>query len=812
MKEDCFHCGLSIPKGERLDFDNKAFCCTGCRAVYTILRDNGLAAYYEMEKSPGASPKSGRSYEFLDNEDIVRKLLTFDEDGTAVVSFHIPHIHCSSCIWILENLHRLDARIRVSTVNFPRKRVSITFDKSGMPLREVAELLAKIGYEPHITLDDYGAVGKKADRSLTIKLGVAFFAFGNIMLLSFPEYLDADEFWLDRYKGFLRFLIFLLALPSFLYSASGYYTAAYRSLKAGFLSIEVPIALGIVIMFVRSVADMWLNHGPGFFDSMAGLIFFMLLGKMFQSKTYAFLSFERDYRSYFPIAVTRILPGGREESVPVYQIGKGDELLVRNLEIIPADGTLASETAAIDYSFVTGEATLVEKKKGDGVFAGGKHIGPGIRVTVQKPVSQSYLTQLWEHDVFHKKSHKDFTTATDRISRYFTPALLGLAILGFGYWIIRDSTTAFDVFTAVLIVACPCALALTAPFTLGNILRIMGRNGFYLKNAQVIEQLAAADTIVFDKTGTLTSTRQSHIGYEGAALDEKQLGLIRSTLRASNHPLSRMLYESLPTAFHSQPDEFFETAGEGIEARFGTDTVRIGSASFTQTQASPGGTKVYVTVNAASRGSFAFRNRYRPGVDALFSRLTRFRLKVLSGDNAEERSTLQQRLPQADELVFGYKPQEKLGFIKKLQEEGHRVIMVGDGLNDAGALAQSNAGIAISEDINVFSPACDAILDATAFGKLDRLLLLSRRAILVIRLSFAISLLYNAVGLYFALTGQLSPLFAAVIMPLSTVTIISFVTVLGNFFARLAGLHEKSKKSAKGERVTNVIFSSATPV
>lgn len=812
MKEACFHCGQSIPKGGKIDFDDKMFCCPGCQTVYTIFRDNGMAAYYEMETAPGASPDAAATYAYLDNEDIVRKLLDFDEDGTAVVTFHIPHIHCSSCIWILENLGRLEPRIRLSSVNFPKKKVSITFDRAALPLKDVAALLARIGYEPNITLGDYGTAAKKTDRSLMLKLGVAFFSFGNIMLLSFPEYLDADEFWLDHYKGFLRLMILLLALPSFLYSASGYYVAAWRSLKAGYLSIEIPIALGIVVMFVRSVFDMGFNHGPGFFDSMAGLIFFMLLGKMFQSKTYDFLSFERDYRSYFPIAVTRIAAGGREESVPVHQIGKGDELLVRNLEIIPADGVLDSDTASIDYSFVTGEATLVDKKKGDTVFAGGKHVGPGVRIIVQKPVSQSYLTQLWEHDVFRKKGRRDFQTATDRISRYFTPALLGLSVLGFAYWIPRDATTAFNVLTAVLIVACPCALALTAPFTLGNILRIMGRHGFYLKNAQVIEQLAAADTLVFDKTGTLTTTRQSRIHYEGRELDGKQLGLVRSALRASNHPLSRMLYDFLPDAAPLRPDGFSETPGQGLEAVFGNDVVRIGSASFTGAASSSGQTQVFVSVNGDMAGSFVVRNQYRNGLEALFARLGNFRLKVLSGDNEGERALLEKGLPQVGEFVFGHKPDEKLGFIRKLQEEGSRVIMVGDGLNDAGALAQSDAGIAISEDINVFSPACDAILDAAAFDKLDRFLLLARRAILIIRMSFALSLLYNAVGLYFALTGQLSPLFAAVIMPLSTVTIISFVTVAGNLSARLAQLGPEAKKQADRQSVTNIIFPAGAPV
>ena len=235
------------------------------------------------------------------------------------------------------------------------------------------------------------------------------------------------------------------------------------------LNIDIPIALGIIVMFVRSTVDIIFGYGQGFFDSMCGLIFFMLLGKLFQTKTYDFLSFERDYKSYFPIAITKVLPNGTEEAVQVYDIEKGDRLLIRNQELIPVDGILISEKASIDYSFVTGEEVAVAKKSGDKVFAGGKQLGKVIEMEVLFSVSNSYLTQLWSNDVFQKRVDQKHKTITDKISRYFTPALLGLAIVSFIYWIFIDVTTAFNVFTAILIVACPCALALTAPFTLGNV-------------------------------------------------------------------------------------------------------------------------------------------------------------------------------------------------------------------------------------------------------------------------------------------------------------------------------------------------------
>ncbi|MBF2709794.1 heavy metal translocating P-type ATPase [Flavobacterium soyangense] len=787
-EKSCFHCGLGVIKEDQIVFDEKVFCCNGCKTVYEIFSLNDMTCYYDFEKSPGATPIdiSGK-YDFLDNESIVSKLLEFQEDKTAIVSLNIPHIHCSSCIWILENLQKLQKGISISQVNFPEKKVRITYNPDVVSLKTIVHLLSSIGYEPYISLENYETGKNNVDRSLTYKLGLAFFCFGNIMLLSFPEYFEVKEYWLDNYRPFFRWLIFALSLPSFLYSASGYYVSAYKSIKSGMLNIDIPIALGIIIFFVRSTFDIVMNYGSGFFDSLTGLIFFMLLGKMFQIKTYSFLSFERDFKSYFPIAITRIKSDTSEESVPIYDIEKGNRLLIRNQELIPVDGILISDKAEIDYSFVTGEAIPITKKSGDKVFAGGKQIGKVIEMEVLHSVSQSYLTQLWSNDVFQKNVEQRHKSITDKISRYFTPILLLIAFSGFGYWIFIDSNTAFNVFTAVLIVACPCALALTAPFTMGNVLRILGKKKFYLKNALVIEQLAKVDTIVFDKTGTITTNKKSNISYEGKAFSEENLVILKSVLRASNHPLSRMLYDFLPETKRLKINDFQEITGKGIQANIDGIKVQVGSADFVgkSKENSIQQTTVHIKINDVYFGKYIFNNQYREGLEELFRNLSiNYQIKVLSGDNEGERETLSSILPKETELIFNQKPEQKLEFIKKLQQEGKNVMMVGDGLNDAGALAQSNIGISISENVNVFSPACDAILDANEFKKLNYFLKLSKKAITTIKMSFALSLLYNVVGLSFAITGNLMPLVAAIIMPLSTVTIVSFVTVMSNFYAR----------------------------
>ncbi|RBA28252.1 heavy metal translocating P-type ATPase [Flavobacterium tibetense] len=785
---NCFHCGNEINKKDEVVFDEKKFCCTGCKTVYEIFSQNDLTCYYDFQASPGATPQDiNGKYEFLDDEKIIDKLLEFQEDTTHIVSLYIPHIHCSSCIWILENLQKLKEGIGTSQVNFPEKKVRITFNSEQTSLKEIVYLLSSIGYEPYISLENFDEGKKKVDRSLIYKIGIAFFCFGNIMLLSFPEYFEVEEFWINQYRGFFRWLIFALALPSFIYSASGYYVSAWKSIKSGLLNIDIPIALGIVVMFLRSTVDIIFDFGQGFFDSMTGLIFFMLLGKLFQQKTYDFLSFERDYKSYFPIAITKLLPNGEEIAVQVYDIEKGDRLLIRNQELIPVDGILISEKASIDYSFVTGEAVPIEKKSGDKLYAGGKQQGKVIEMEVLFSVSQSYLTQLWSNDVFQKKVNQHHKTITDKISRYFTPALLALAFLSFFYWIFIDTATAFNVFTAILIVACPCALALTAPFTLGNVLRIMGNRKFYLKNALVVEQLAQVDTLVFDKTGTITTNKKTAIVYEGETLTSNELQLLKNTLRGSNHPLSRRLYDFLPEFERMNVDEFEEVIGKGIFAKFDTNDVKLGSSSFVKNlnESTHKKTKVHVEINGIYKGSYVFNNQYRKGLEQLFESLAKeYDLVVLSGDNDGERAILTKMLPSKTTLVFNQKPEQKLAYIEQLQQKGKNVMMIGDGLNDAGALAQSNVGLSISENVNVFSPACDGIMDASQFDKIGFFMKYSKNAMKTIYMSFGLSILYNIVGLSYAVTGNLSPLVAAIIMPLSTITIVSFVTIMSNYYAR----------------------------
>lgn len=780
MAENCFHCGQEIDK-DRIFFDEKAFCCNGCKSVYEILNANNLGNFYELNKNSGIRPDENLSqFDYLDTPEIFEKVVDFSEGNTSVVTFKIPVIHCSSCIWLLESLQDLNTNIRYSQVNFTKKTLQVSFNQNELPLSELAKFLTNLGYKPVISLETADKKEVAVDRSLTIKVAVAGFAFGNAMMFAFPEYLNTGssvDFWLEEFAPFFRFLTFLLSIPVVVYSASDYYKSAWLGLKNKIVNIDVPIVLGILVLFFRSVYEIATNYGPGYFDTLCGLLFFMLLGKIFQKRTYSALSYDRDYKSFYPIAVTKVDFGGQQQNILLSDIKVGDRILVRNQEIIPVDAVLINGEGNIDNSFITGESATITKNPGDKIFAGGKQIGSILELEVIKTVNQSYLTQLWNKEAF-RKEELGLDTLVNQISKYFTFIIIGITLLAGIYWYQIDFEKMFQVVSAILIVACPCALALSTPFTMGHIMRILGRNKMYVKDAHTIEKMAKIDTLVFDKTGTITYNKKANISFEGKEIAEFDLKNIKSLLKNSNHPLSKSLYEFLEVQDEYLPIENFkETAGKGYEATVRGKVYKIGSAKFTHQEAKSLETAVYIERDGEFLGKYIFKNEYRDGLAEMAKELKDYKIHVLSGDNSSEEQTLKNLIPNITEMRFSQSPEDKLEYIKSLQDQGKKVAMLGDGLNDAGALKQSNIGIAIADDTNSFTPSSDVIMNGGVLTKLHDYFALTKDAMIIVKLTFGISFLYNVVGLTAAVLGEMSPLFAAILMPLSSISVVAFTSL-----------------------------------
>jgi P-type Cu+ transporter len=795
----CYHCGDEC-KDDSIRIDEKLFCCNGCKTVYEILDQNKLCNYYNLDQTPGISPSLnfGNRFDYLDDPSTIQKILDFQDENISKATFHIPQMHCSSCIWLLENLYKLNSAVTHSQVDFLKKELNVTFIHNRISLKELVKLLTSIGYEPQILLESVEQkTDSKVSQTLHLRIGVAGFCFLNVMVFSFPEYLGIDI--TDSFlKTFFVTLNVILSLPVVFFSGWEYFGSAIKGLRKKIINIDFPISLGVLALFGRSIYEAATQTGAGYFDSLTGLIFLLLIGKFFQEKTYSYLNFERNYKSFFPLSVKikskdPAFDGqdGTEKSIPINKLMVGNRIIVRKNEIIPADSILFNGDGRIDYSFVTGESKPVSKVSGEMIYAGGRQLGSAIELEVIREVSQSYLTQLWNNDIFNKKSESFFTNFSNVISKRFTIFVLLTAFISAAFWLPSSIATAINVFTAVLIVACPCAIALSVPFTFGNAMRIFGRNKFYLRNTSVIEDLGKIDSIVFDKTGTITQLGKSGLVFTGTVLNSFQQKLIKSLVRNSTHPLSLKIYNSLEADEFFPVTKFDEIPGLGISGVVYGNFIKVGSKEFVNQIEDDDNftTKIFVSARDEVLGYFTVTNSYREGISEIIKSLgKRFKLSLLSGDNEGEKFNLMKFFNKEDELLFNQSPEDKLDFVKSLQSSNKKVLMVGDGLNDAGALKQSDVGIAVTEDISSFSPACDAILDASNLKSLPMFLDYSKSAIKIIYISFVISFLYNLIGLSFAIQGMLSPLIAAILMPLSSISVVLFATISTNLLAKRRGL------------------------
>ena len=788
IENTCIHCGADCGKTPVI-WNDLNFCCNGCKTVYQLLNENKLYKYYQLEDSPGIKVETtefGNKYAFLDNTEVKEKLISFTEGNISKVKLFIPVIHCASCIWLLENLSKLNHGIRYSFVNFTKKEVDITFDESVISLRQLVELLSSIHYIPDLSQslkdkpDD-----KQSYKKLLYKIGVAGFVFVNVMTYSLPAYFNGRPLD-DKLQSVLSMLSYLLVIPVVLYSGSDYYISAFKNIIKKNISIDLPIAIGIIVLFLVTTWEIFFTGGAGYCDSLSGLIFFLLLGKWFQSKTYEALSFERNYKSYFPIAVTKINKQ-IEESILLEKIKVNDELIIRSKELIPADSVLVEGEGQIDYSFVTGESNPVVKKSGEFIYAGGRQMGGMIKIRVKKDVNQSHLTQLWNQDKSYEKPTDSLKTLSDKIGQRFTIVIIIIAIAGFAFWYWKgDMHKAIFVFTSVLIIACPCALALSIPFTFGNTMRIFGQAGLYIKNTGVIEKMSHITAIVFDKTGTLTQPNETRTEYSGTPLSTDEKAAVFSLARQSTHPLSYTIASFLQNSAYTTPEHFIEMAGRGIFGKVNNLEIRLGSEEFVSNQPSINGKRtsvVFVSVNNTLKGHFTINNLYREGFEKMIESLkNKFKLYLVSGDNDAEAQNLTKHFGK-NNLLFNQKPGDKAEFIKSLQEKGKKVLMTGDGLNDAGALMQADVALTIADKAYHFSPASDAVLEAGQFARLAKFIGFTKTSLSIVKLSFVISFFYNVIGVSIALSGLLTPVIAAILMPISSVSVVAFAT----FATRLAG-------------------------
>jgi Cu+-exporting ATPase len=744
--------------------------------VYAVLHDRGLGDFYACAISPGISQRNRRADEpdrfaILDDPGTAAEFLVKLAPGQERAVFRIPDLHCASCVWLLERLWRVEPGVARTEVDLVRKVVRVDFDPSTTSLRRVAEALASVGYEP--SLDSTRAVAAVAarQRNLVLKIGVAGFAFGNVMLFSVPEYLAGQPLE-PPFRQIFDALNAMLAVLVLVYSASDYFRSAWRALYRRAVTLDVPVALGLAVMFARSMADVIRGTSTGFFDSFTGLVLFLLVGKLFQQKAFDAIAFDRTVRSFLPL-FARVSRDGIVVARPIQEIGPGDVLLVRPNEVVPADALLDEEMATVDLAFITGESTPVTVRRGEFVRAGARVSGRALRLVVLRPASRGTLAELWAHPIFERPRSHWLTMVADRFGAWFTVAACAVAAAGAVAWW-PDANMSLQVATAVLIIACPCALTLAAPITLGTAMGMLGRAGCFLKSPAVLLDLSRIDHVIFDKTGTLTAGAE-RFALERNGLTPPEWRAVTRLATHSTHPISRAIASSdIHTGSEGSVSGVLEVPGEGITGEVDDQVVVIGRRSFveavTGAPIAPVAGWTWVAVNGRV-GRLRLNAAARLGVEAMLQRLgRRHTLSLVSGDHSSEVATWR---PWFGRVTGDQTPSDKLLAVRAARDAGHHVLMVGDGLNDAGALAAAEVGLAVSDDTACLVPACDAVIRGDRLPGLDAILAYARRAKHVIVLCFVVSIFYNALGLTFALRGDLTPLVTAILMPVSSISIVA---------------------------------------
>jgi P-type Cu+ transporter len=781
----CRHCGDPCPAPESASAGGP-FCCGGCAAVYAFLNGNGLGAFYACDTPPGATQRSasrhGGGFTALDDPAVAARVLKVDSPTLSCAVFEVPGLHCASCVWLVERLWGIDPRIVRVEVDLVRRSAQVWFRPDRMAVRQVAELLAAVGYPPDLPREVVHSSVTSERRRLYLQIGLAGFAFGNVMVFSIPRYASGSVLEAP-FQQLFDVLNIGLATPVLLYSASDYLRRAWRAVTMMRLTLDVPIALGLLALYVRSVADILSGRGPGFMDSFAGLVFFLLVGRLFQQYAFDRIHFDRTYRSFLPLTVP-VARGDGWTPTAIEALRAGDRISLRPHEVVPADAVLVDQSGTVDYAFVTGESTPVALSRGDRIHAGGRVVDRTLALDVTQSVEHTHLARLWNHPAFATDRRHWITDVSARFGGWFTVATLALAAGGALAWL-PDTGMAVQVASAVLIIACPCALTLAAPVTLGTAMSQLAPRGLFLKEPAVALDLSRIDTIVFDKTGTLTGG--DALADPPADVSDVDWRHVRRLAAESAHPVSRAIGGGKGAS--GSVVDCVEVAGAGLRGVVDGCDVAIGTPAFvsatTGARIDPDAavSGAALAIGGRFRGWVRLSATVRSGVERAVAALARTHdVWLLSGDSGVDAPRWATFF--GDRLRYRQSPEDKLAFVQARTAAGGHVMMVGDGLNDAGALAAADVGLAVSDDTACLAPACDALIRGRALAELPALLRYARQARQVIVLCFAVSVVYNVLGLALALQGRLTPLATAVLMPVSSLTVIGLSAGAMRWLAR----------------------------
>lgn len=801
--EGCFHCGLPLPETQIFSMEiqgqQRNFCCFGCQSVCAAIYEAGLEGFYQ--RTPDGTllappPESPRDLGLYDLDEVQEE---FVEELGDQRELHllVEGIHCAACVWLIERSLGTLEGVNNAQVNLAGKRLLVRWNNNQVKLSNIMQRLADIGYSA-VPFDPESAEGaiKKQNRSLLFRMAFAGFAMMNLLWISIALYTGADTADGGQFLGLFQWIGFALATPTILYSGWPFLRGAWAGLRHFHATMDLPIAIGASATYLYStyVTISGTPVGDVYFDTVVNFIFVILIGRYLEAmfKRQAVASTQRllDLQP----RVATILKGDEEQLVPIRTVKTGDMALVKAGYKIPVDGTVLKGHSTVDESMLTGESEPVTKVIGDTVSAGTVNVSSALTLRVEGTLRDTALGRIIRLVEEAQASKAPIQCTADRIVPWFVVTTLLLATITFSYWLSTNFELALMAATSVLIITCPCAFGLATPMSIAVASGLGARNGILVKNGTVLETLSRVSHIVFDKTGTLTKGRMRvreimpAKGIEANAL----LELAAVVERYSEHSIARAIIEAAEeqqvNPLVKTPEAFRGEPGHGVMAYVGEKSVVLGTTKWLQQQGititdefistidsleKQAFTCVHIGLDQHYAGIIAIADELRPDAAKLVSELRRagIRMTLLSGDRRRVAEAVARELG-GMEVIAEVLPQDKDRVISELQQQGEWVAMVGDGINDAPALIRANIGIAIGSGTDASVESADIVLMSDELDKVRLAAALSRRTLRTIRQNIGLSLTYNLIMVPLAMLAYITPLFAAIAMPISSLLVI----------------------------------------
>lgn len=801
---DCAHCGLPVPPALVAEDGSESFCCDGCRAVRALLACEGLERYYALRER-SATPSSarparvaGRRYDELDARSFLDRHVSSAPGGHLSAELVLEGVHCAACVWLVEKLPRLEDGVVAARLDLPRATCRVTWDPTRTSLSRAARRLDSLGYTPHPKRHgELERARRRQDRDLLLRTGVAGAVAGNVMLLAAALYAGAFQGMASEHAALFRWASLAIAGPATLWTALPFLRGALGALRGRALHVDLPVSVGIVAALVASTVNVIRGEGELWLDSAAALVFLLLAGRLLQQRAQRRAAAACDVVASLVPARARIVDETRGEvrDVPLEDVAAGALVEVRPGETVPVDGLVTRGRSQLDLSVLTGESRPVAVEEGDRVHAGCVNETTTILVRVEATGEESRMGRLGRLVEDAASRRAPVVELADRIAGRFVAAVLVAASLTLAAWWSTDPVAAVEHAIALLVITCPCALALATPLVVASALGQAARRGLLVKSGAALQAAAAPGIVLLDKTGTLTEGRLALVAFDG---DDEAAALAAALERHGTHPVAAALIEAAAKrglARHGDARDVERVPGGGLRGRVGERAVAVGAPAWiasvseatsdesdelgrrAREVASRGETPVAIVIDGRLAGLAAFGDALRSDAADTIARLRKAgaRVRILSGDHPDLVTALARRLGIGPhDARGGASPEDKLAAVEAEREASHApVVMVGDGVNDAAALAAASVGVAVSGGAEASLSAADVYVLDDGLAPIADLVEGSRRAMATIRIAITFSLAYNAIGAGLAMAGLVHPLLAAVLMPLSSLTVIT---------------------------------------